>query len=120
MDARTQPSGSWSPLRSASRFWEARRLPYNIVLVIAGSVWFTLGWRKLPRTPNFADLGALLVLALLANLCYCAAYIPDILLQSLVTPSACDRWRRGLWIAGTLVAMLAESYWINDEILSGP
>ena len=90
------------------------------MLIVTGAVWFALGWRKLPHTPNLADLGALLVLALLANLCYCAAYVPDLVLQQLVTPSACGRWRRGLWVAGTLVAMLVESYWTNDEILTGP
>jgi hypothetical protein len=83
-------------------------------------VWFAFGWRSLRGQLNLANLGALAVLALFANLCYCAAYLPDVAMQSVLAPAACDRWRRRLWFGGTLLAMLAESYWINDEILSGP
>ncbi len=55
------------------------------------------------------------VLALLANVCYCTAYILDIaMLHSLSSVWRRRRWI--LWLVGTLFAILVASYWIADEI----
>ena len=54
------------------------------------------------------------MLAALANVCYSAAYLVEIVL------SGSDGWRRRrwiLWAAGTLFALLFAHYWIGDEIL---
>jgi hypothetical protein len=52
------------------------------------------------------------VSALLANVCYCAAYLVDVPLLSRYGL----RLRWPLWVAGTLLAALIECYWIADEI----
>lgn len=56
------------------------------------------------------------ILALLANACYCAAYLVDIAMQGLSAGTVLKRQRRGLWVIGMLLAILFENYWIADEI----
>lgn len=56
----------------------------------------------------------LIILAVLANLCYSAAYLVDIPLQ--LTYSTWPKYRWALLLAGTLFAILLENYWIADEI----
>ncbi|MBI1799979.1 MAG: hypothetical protein HYR73_09895 [Candidatus Eisenbacteria bacterium] len=58
----------------------------------------------------------LAVLAALANVCYCAVYGVEAVMHG--SPSR-ERWLRGrwiLWLAGTLLALFIEYYWIVDEI----
>jgi len=55
----------------------------------------------------------LVVLAVLANLCYCAVYLVELPLQ---TSAAWRRWRWSVWVGGTLLALFIECYWILDEI----
>jgi hypothetical protein len=57
-----------------------------------------------------------LILALLANACYCAAYVVDIRMQSLFVGDARRRYRWLLWLIGTLFAVVFENYRIADEI----
>jgi len=112
--AQTQP-GSFSP-RSATRFWEPRRLIYNLILTAVALFWLIMGWTHFLPALTWSTLGIVSVLALLANLCYCAAYLADLAIQQLLPNSAWNRGRWAVWSLGTLFAMLVESYWINDEI----
>jgi hypothetical protein len=52
----------------------------------------------------------------LANVCYCAAYLVDLPLQYSSFRAAWRRRRFALWLAGMLFAALLASYWIADEI----
>lgn len=65
----------------AIRFWEPRRLAYNLVLVAATGAWLALTWPHFRPALTLPSLAPLAVLALLANVCYCAAYLVDIPLQ---------------------------------------
>ena len=56
------------------------------------------------------------VLALLANVCYCSAYLVDIPIQRSSVGDVWKRGRWGLWFLGTLFAGVLASYWIVDEI----
>jgi hypothetical protein len=58
----------------------------------------------------------LIVLAVLANLCYCAAYLVDIPLQYSSFRGGWRRWRWAVWLGGALFAVLLANYWIADEI----
>jgi hypothetical protein len=101
-------------LSTAARFWERGRLTYNLALTATAIVWFAQ-WPHVTQAIKPSDAGRLMVLALLANLCYCAAYLIDLAIQQL--PNL--QWTRYRWILfalGTLFAVLLESYWINDEI----
>ena len=103
-------------LTDAIRFWEIRRVAYNVLLTAVVIAWVALTWPHFLGAMTLQSLALLVVLAVLANLCYTAAYVADIPMQfSAFRPSWC-RWRWGLWLAGTLFAILIENYWIADEI----
>jgi len=103
-------------LADAIRFWEPRRLVYNFVLAVVVVVWIVTTWPHFQPALTLHSLLLLSVLAVLANVCYCAAYFVDIPMQSLSVGSALRRQRWGLWVIGTLFAILFENYWIVDEI----
>ena len=105
--------------REAARFWEPRRIAYNAVLAAVVTAWFILTWPHFRPALTLPSLFSLGVLAVLANVGYSAAYVADVLLQA--SPVR-GRWRRqkwGLWLAGTLFAVLLECYWMADEIYPG-
>ena len=104
-------------LAEAARFWEPRRLVYNLLLAAVVVIWLVASWPHFRPAVRLQGLLFLIVMALLANLCYCAAYLVDLPLQ-LSTQSALwsRRWRWGIWVLGTLLAILFENYWIADEV----
>jgi len=103
-------------IRNATRFWEPRRLIYNAILTATALFWLFKDWTHFRPALSWYFLGVITVLALLANLCYCAAYVADFALQNLVPNSALSRSRWAIFSLGTAFAILFESYWINDEI----
>jgi hypothetical protein len=103
-------------LRDAIRYWETRRIAYNLVLTAAVVAWIVLTWPHFRPALNVHALPLLLVLAALANLCYCAAYLADIPMQYSPVRSLWQRRRWGLLLIGTLFALLIANYWIADEI----
>ena len=61
-------------LRDAARFWEQQRRWYNAILVLIVALWVIFTWPHFRPALNLVALGKTVVLALLANLCYCAGY----------------------------------------------
>jgi hypothetical protein len=110
------PGSSPKGLGGAVRFWEPRRLLYNLLLFAVVLVWVTKTWPHFRPAMTLESLGIMTVLALLANLCYCAAYLAEILIQNATSSAAWNRQRWALWVVGTLLAILFENYWIADEI----
>lgn len=117
------PPSPTAPIRAtladAARFWEPRRILYNLLLAAVAIAWFAHAWPNFREEFTLSGIIALSVLALLANLLYCAAYFIDVPLQ--LTPFSA-RWKRRrwmLWLAGTLLAFVITNYWIADEVLSG-
>jgi hypothetical protein len=113
-------SSSPSPLRShfaaAVRFWEPWRLAYNFVLLAVFGTWVLATWPHFRRAFKLLHLLQLVVLALLANLCYCAAYAVDLPLAVSSFGTRWQRWRWVLWLLGMTFAVVLEWYWIGDEI----
>jgi hypothetical protein len=107
-------------LAGAARFWEPRRLIYNLILTAVAVFWVVKTWPHFRPAFRLHALLKLTVLALLANVCYSVAYVIDIARQQSAPVAgggaAPSRARWGLWVIGTLLAMLVESYWIMDEI----
>ena len=67
----------------ALRYWEIRRIVYNCVLTSVVIGWGVLTWPHFRNALTFSSFLKITVLGLLANACYCAAYVVDIpLLQS--------------------------------------
>ena len=110
------PDASHSNVSDAFRYWEIRRIGYNVVLSLIAAGWIVFTWPHF--RPAFRwDAGLkVLVLAGFANLCYCAAYPVDLAAQRLASPEIWRRRRWMLWCAGTFFAALLEYYWIADEI----
>jgi hypothetical protein len=100
----------------AIRYWEPRRFVYNLVLTAVATGWVVTTWPHFRDALTWPSFGKLLVLAGLANACYCAAYLVDIPMQLSGVSAMWRRWRFGLWLAGMLFAVLIANYWIADEI----
>jgi hypothetical protein len=100
----------------ALRYWEPRRLAYNVALAILTSAWVLLTWPHFQPALKLPSLSKLLVLVALANLCYCAAYLVDVPLQHSSFGITWRRRRWVLWLVGTCFALLITYYWIADEI----
>jgi hypothetical protein len=107
---------------SAVRFWERRRISYNIVLTALVISWVVFTWphfRAAVTLPYvFLALAYMLFLAVLANLCYCAAYPVDFVLQLYTMPEFLRCSRTVFWWAGMILAFALAYYWIGDEIYS--
>src|SRR5215472_12840060 len=68
-------------LSDAIRFWEIRRIFYNLWLTAIVLIYFFIYW---PGSKSFVQLDALsslFILAVLANVAYCAAYPVDVFVQ---------------------------------------
>jgi hypothetical protein len=112
----TQSEGTSSGIRGAARFWEAGRLWYNGVLCTIVLLWLVFTWPHFRPALNLLALGKMTVLALLANACYCAAYLAEFFIQPLLSHVHWRRFRVAQWVLGMLLALVLENYWIADEI----
>jgi ABC-type multidrug transport system fused ATPase/permease subunit len=83
----------------AIRYWEPRRLLYNFLLFVV--VVLTL-WPSLPSYKSVITIDSILwlfLLAVLANVAYCAAYFVDIFVQASAFRS---QWQQFRWLLFTL------------------
>ncbi len=100
----------------AMRYWEPRRIAYNVVLAAVLSAWLALTWPHFRAALSGRSLLELLTLAMIANACYCSAYFAEIAVRHSSFRSTWKGRRWILWLAGTLFAVVLECYWIADEI----
>jgi len=79
----------------AIKFWERWRIAYNLVLTAVVATYFVLGYPS-SRTMLSVDfcLG-LFLLAVIANIAYCAAYVVDVFAQA---SGFREVWQRSRWI----------------------
>ena len=90
----------------AIRYWEPRRLVYNLVLIAATALGFFERWPQSLGSLNFDLAQGLFLLAVLANVAYCAAYVADIPAQ---LSGFRDTWLRLRWlllVAGLIFAAI--------------
>ena len=119
--ASTAPRSSAPPpfrevLTDAITYWEPRRVGYNCVLALIVLGWVLFTWPHFRSTLTWRLLLALFVLAVLANVCYCAAYLVDVPVQYSAFRDAWRRRRWALWLIGMIFAGTIACYWIADEI----
>jgi hypothetical protein len=107
---------SHGSLADSIRFWELRRVVYNLVLTAFAVTWLVVTWPHFRPALKLIPLLQFTVLGLLANVCYCAAYLVDIPMQNSALSAVWRRQRWALWLVGMLFAILLENYWIADEI----
>jgi hypothetical protein len=91
-------------LSQAIRYWEPRRLLYNAVLLIEVAAMFAL---KLPGSRGNIGVDLVLflfVLAVLANVAYCACYVVDVTAQVSAFREIWLRFRWALFLVGLAFA----------------
>jgi hypothetical protein len=91
-------------ISAAIRYWEPRRILYNAVLVVEVAAIFAL---RLPgsRSQLTVDLALFLfVLAVLANVGYCACYVVDVAAQVSAFRATWLRFRWALFMVGLAFA----------------
>jgi hypothetical protein len=90
----------------AIKFWEPWRLLYNLTLAAIIIIYFAIGYplSKTVLTIDFC-LG-LFLLAVIANVAYCAAYVVDIFAQASRFREMWRGYRKVLFVIGTLFAAI--------------
>jgi hypothetical protein len=88
----------------AIRFWEPRRLVYNAALAVVVLIHFGIHYRAAKGALSIDLALFVFLLAVLANVAYCAAYLVDIFAQ---VSGYREEWRKYRWvlfIIGTVFA----------------
>ena len=91
-------------LTNALRYWEPRRIVYNAVLAVVVLAYFVAAWPTSKSSVTINGLLVLFVLAVLANVAYCAAYLGDVFVQFSGFQQVWYRWRWLLFAVGTAFA----------------
>jgi hypothetical protein len=100
-------------LTNAIAFWERGRIAYNIVLVAIVAIVFWFGWPD-SRNAVSIDKGlGLFLLAVLANVAYCAAYPVDVMIQSSGFRETWLRYRWLLLILGICFAGVVTQFFVR-------
>jgi hypothetical protein len=93
-------------LTDAIRFWEPRRLVYNVVLAAIVLAYFGIFFPSSKQAVSRDGLLGLFLLVVLANVAYCAAYVPDVFAQ---LSGFREQWRKVRWalfLTGMLFAAI--------------
>ncbi len=91
-------------ITSSIRFWERMRIVYNLILL---GITFYHGYKDLGGCCGWSwDRLAvgLFILGVIANVLYCAAYIPDILIQLSDYRKHIVKVRYSIWVVGCAFA----------------
>ncbi len=88
----------------AIKFWEPRRVIYNLALAAIVIVYFGVGYPASKALLTIDFLLGLFLLAVIANVAYCAAYLVDIFAQASGFREIWQRYRWLLFVIGTTFA----------------
>lgn len=88
----------------AIRFWEPRRLLYNLALTIIVVAYFVAGYPKSRSVLSIDFALGLFLLAVAANVAYCAAYLADVFVQA---SGFRETWKRARWVLFTIGTLFA-------------
>ena len=97
-------------ITEAIRYWEPRRIAYNLVLAAIVAVHFVAnGYYRKPVSLD--EFLVFVLLCVLANVAYCAAYLVDIFAQM---SGFRERWRGMRWVlfaVGIVFAGILTHFW---------
>ena len=99
---------------SAVRYWERMRLVYNGALAFIVVVIFGMGYPHSWEVLSLQKTDALFlffILAVVANVLYSVAYVPDIFLQMSGYREAWLRFRWILLVVGFVTAAILTQFW---------
>ena len=88
----------------AIRYWEPRRLVYTGVLASIVLAYFAVSWPERRTAVSLEGVLVVFVLAVLATVCYCAAYRADVFVQIAGFREAWQTWRFILFAIGLTFA----------------
>jgi hypothetical protein len=89
---------------SAIGYWEPRRLVYNCVLAVVVLGCFGLNYPASKSTVSLDFVFLLFLLAVLANVAYCAAYVIDVFASA---SGYREQWWKLRWIIFTIGVLFA-------------
>jgi len=93
-------------LTDAIRYWELRRIAYNAILAAVVVVVFVLHWPQSGSALSADMAQTLFILAVLANVAYCAAYVADFVAQYSGFRATWQRHRWLLFVVGVVFASI--------------
>jgi len=97
-------------LSDSIRYWEPRRVLFNVVLaVVVGTVYLANSPHS-AHALTFDTIQVLFVLAVLANVAYCAAYLVDVLAQLSTFRGTWLRLRWVLFVVGLIFAAILTNF----------
>jgi len=82
-------------LTDAIAFWEPRRVISNLVLALVVIICFVVGYPASKAVLSIDFVLALFLLAVVANVAYCAAYLADVFVQ---VSGFREIWQRSRWV----------------------
>jgi hypothetical protein len=103
----------------ALRYWEPRRIIYNVALalVVAGHV--IAGWPGSRAALSTNVLLGLFFLAVLANICYCGVYVIDLFVQFSGLRSFWVKGRVMVLVVGTAFAAVIAHFFATNIFSNG-
>ena len=90
----------------AIKFWEPRRVIYNSVLAVIVVLYFATGYPASKSALSVDFVLGLFLLAVAANVAYCAAYLVDVFVQASGFREVWQRSRWVLFVIGTTFAAI--------------
>jgi hypothetical protein len=103
-------------ITSAIRYWEHGRIIYNIVLALVVAIIAFVNWEVATTHFSLDKLLSLFMLAVLANIAYCAAYVADLLAQLSDFRQTWVRSRWVLWAIGTAFGCIWAQFIVRGSI----
>jgi len=94
----------------AIRFWEPWRVAYNLVLAAVVAIYFVISYPSSKKMLSLDFCLGLFLLAVIANVAYCAAYIVDIFAQASGFRELWQRYRWLLFAIGTTFAAIVTRF----------
>jgi hypothetical protein len=98
----------------ALRYWEPKRAIYNLVLAVVVIADTFSQWSVASVKLSTNTVLGLFVLAVLANVCYCAVYVVDLFVQFSGLRAAWARGRVAVLIIGTAFAAVITHFFVQE------
>jgi hypothetical protein len=102
----------------ALRYWEPRRVIYNVVLALVVGGHVIAGWPDVGKKLSINLILGFFFLAVLANVCYCAVYLVDLFVQFSGLHIAWAKGRVLLLAIGTAFAAVI-THFFSTNMLGG-
>lgn len=97
-------------LSDAIRYWEPRRILFNVILAVVTGTVYMSNFPQVRVGFGLDTIQTLVVLAVLANVAYCAAYPVDILVQLSAVRLTWLRFRWVLFLIGIVFASILANF----------